>query len=150
MTATVTLTDLLRSFSACDDAVDWAETQPDLETAWRDCERGDWLLWIAARLAVDRKLIVIAACQCARMALHWLPAGEERPLIAIEAAEAWVRGEATNDEVGAAAAHAAYAADAYAYAAAAYATTTTTYARTKTLAKCAVLVRKRLKVQDIR
>ena len=52
----------------------------------------------------------------------------------------------------AAVAAAAYAADAAAYAAvaAAYADADADAARTKTLAKCAVLVRKRLKVQDIR
>ena len=75
---------------------------------------------------------------------------------AIEVTERFCEGMATLEEVrsaatavaASAASDAAYA-SAYAAYAAAYATTTT-YARTKTLAKCAVLVRKRLKVQDIR
>ena len=67
------------------------------------------------------------------------------------ASAAYAADAAASDASDAYAADAAYAAASAAYAAdaAAYATTTT-YARTKTLAKCAVLVRKRLKVQDIR
>jgi hypothetical protein len=127
----------LRRLRACIEAIRWAESQPDAETAWRRCPRGDWLLWVAARLDIDRKRLVRAACACARTALSHVPAGEERPRIAIETAEAWARGEATLDDVRRAvqaasaavfAANAAYAvfgavafaADAYA-AAAAYA-----------------------------
>ena len=29
----------------CQDAIDWLETQPNLVTAWDNCERGDWLWW---------------------------------------------------------------------------------------------------------
>ncbi|HMM99853.1 MAG TPA: hypothetical protein PKC99_12645 [Anaerolineales bacterium] len=29
----------------CDDAVTWLENQPDIETAWETCERGDWMIW---------------------------------------------------------------------------------------------------------
>lgn len=29
----------------CHDAVVWLETQPDLVTAWQNCERGDWMWW---------------------------------------------------------------------------------------------------------
>ena len=90
---------LLRRLGACFEATQWAESQPDAETAWRQCPRGDWLLWIAARVDIDRKLLVRGACACARTALPRVPAGEERPRIAIETAEAWSRGEATIDDV---------------------------------------------------
>ena len=88
---------------------------------------------------------MLVACECARLALPYVPKGEKRPLKAIEVAEAWVRGEVTIEEVrdvadAADAAYAAYAADA------AY----TTYAacaadaaaRKNILAKCADIVRK--------
>jgi hypothetical protein len=106
----------LRRLNACIEAIRWAESQPDAETAWRRCPRGDWLLWVAARLDIDRKLLVRAACACARTALSHVPAGEERPRIAIETAEAWARGEATLDDVRRAARYASNAAAA-AYAA---------------------------------
>jgi hypothetical protein len=84
------------------------------------------MLWIAARLGVDRKLIVLAACDCAERSLRFVVAGEDRPLVAIETARRWAAGQATLDDVraassdaSAAAADAAYAAaDAAAYAAA--------------------------------
>ena len=125
------------------------------------------------------KEVVLATCDCAELSLKHVPPGEERPRKCLETVRAWAAGNATIHEVRTAraaayaatyaayadadaaadaaaaaayAAYAAYAAAAYAaaYAAAAYAAYTATYARTKTLAKCAVLVRKRLKVQDIR
>ena len=34
----MTLNELLTKHNACAEAVAWAETQPDLETAWRKCE----------------------------------------------------------------------------------------------------------------
>ena len=46
-------------------------------------------------LAADHRAGVWCAAQCARTALHDVPEGEDRPRVAIETAEAWVRGEAT-------------------------------------------------------
>lgn len=103
--------------------------------AWSECRRADWLLLAAVRLGVDHRPIVMAACACARMALRYVPAGDDRPRVGIETAEAWCRGAATLERVYAAIAdaHAAHAfADTYdaaaydtAYAAA-YAATATT------------------------
>jgi hypothetical protein len=119
----------LRAVRACDQALAWAATQPDAATAWAVCERADWLLWIASRLATTdeaRRRVALAACACARTALVHIPAGEDRPRLCIETIEAWTRGEATADQISAArrgaqdaaAAYAAYAAAAAAYAAA--------------------------------
>jgi hypothetical protein len=114
---------------ACGDAIAWCQTQPSYEQAWDACERADWLLWLASWLC-DRKLVVLAACGCARTALKYVPEGEVRPRVAIETAEAWCRGEATIEQVRIAA-DAAAAADAAsaAYAdAAASAASTAAYA----------------------
>ena len=73
-------------------------------------------MWIAGKVDIDRTVLVLAACACARTALKYVPDGEDRPRIAIETAEAWVRGEATIDQILSAAyaarvaANAAYAA----------------------------------------
>jgi hypothetical protein len=119
---------ILISLGACSEAVKWAGRKTP-KRAWETCKRGDWLLWFAAKVGVDRKLVVLAACGCARTALNRVPKGEERPRIAIETAEAWTRGEATLEQVthsaayaaSASAADAAYAYAAYAAYAAAYA-----------------------------
>lgn len=107
----------------------------------RKCQRGDWLLWLASRISINRKLLVFAACQVARTAQQYVPAREPRTLRCIEVAEAWTRGEASLDDVKTArvaaasyaagnvvsyadtAANAAYANAAYAAYAAAYAAT---------------------------
>ena len=59
--------------------------------------------------AVDRRRIVLAACAVAEISLKYVPAREDRPRLAIEAARRWARGNATVGEVRAAA-DAAYAA----------------------------------------
>ena len=120
----------LESLDACRDAVEWVGDKT-LDDAWNTCERGDWRLWIAGRLDIDRKLLVLAACECARTSLVYVPVGETRPLRAIETAEAWCRGETTIEDVRTAAHAAAYAAyAAYAAAHAAYAAAHAAYAAT--------------------
>ena len=116
---TATLLRILEAFEACDEARDWVATQPDAATAWAACPRGNWLVWLLGSLhfrgALARETLVLAACACAETALCHVPAGEERPRLAIEAARRWTRGEATVEEVRAACAAAyaaAYAADA--------------------------------------
>ena len=155
-TVTGPLADLLRDLRACRDARDWAAPYATVEEAWAVCPRGDWMLWLAGKMGVDRKLIVLAACACARLALPHVRASDTRPVVVIETAERWARGEdgVTLADVRAAAAHAAAsafdatdaaahtaayaaayayataaaAADAYATAAAAYAATAAAYA----------------------
>ena len=94
--------DQLDSLFACPDALEWLREQrhPTLATAWAECERGDWMLWLAGRLAGPqgsdaRRPLTLAACECARLSLpRWeaLHANDRRPHVAIETAEAWARG----------------------------------------------------------
>jgi hypothetical protein len=167
-TETRPLLPLLKKHGACRDARTWATGRTVSEDSWLACERGDWLLWIAARLGVDRRLVVLAACDCARLALPRIPEGEHRPRLAIETAERWTKGEATIEEVyiaASAAYTAAYAVAAYAAAYAVYdtynaydaydaavyaaayaaaAANAATDARAATLRTCADLVRARI------
>ena len=110
---------------ACQEALRWAKGQTDDASAWATCERGDWMLWLLGRIAGppwsdSRKPLVLAACECARLALPYTK--NPRVLACIETAEAWTREGATIEQVqiarnaAAAAADAAYAADAYAVA----------------------------------
>lgn len=107
------LVPLLRSFGACDSAIEWGAGRIVGPEAWNACERPDWMFWLCARAGVSRRLLVLAACACARHALRHVPAGELRPLRAIETTERWTRGEATIEEVRTAreGARDAYAAD---------------------------------------
>lgn len=107
------LPDYLGSLGACTEAREWATGYSTLAEAWTACERADWLLWYVGKRGVDRRLLVRAACACARTVLPYVPVGEDRPRLAIEMAERWCDGLATLQEVSAAAAYSA-AADAYA------------------------------------
>lgn len=86
---------------ACRPAMGWLGDR-DLETTWRECERADWLMWLIGP-HIPRTDLVLLACQCARTALVRVPDGEDRPRICVETAEKWTRGEATIEEVMAAA-----------------------------------------------
>ena len=118
----------LNELRACSEAVEWAEQFKNIQEAWDNCERGDWMLWLVGKQAVgsrtkSRKKLVLAACECARLALPYIEKGEKRPQKAIQTAEKWTRGEATLQQVRDAAA----AAD---------------YAEKDTLLKCAEIVRR--------
>ncbi len=88
---------------ACVESLRWIESLPDdtPEELWRTCPRGDWLLWLATELQIRRQALVLAACACARLALPIVSVPEEREEAtrALETAEKWTRGEATQDEV---------------------------------------------------
>ena len=159
------LSDVLRSLGACRESIAWAGGYgAAYTTALAACPDRSWLTWLYGRLLVRghvrREPLVSAVCLCAREVLHLVPAGEERPLRAIETAEAWCRGEATLDEARAArrdawdaayAADAASAADADAYAAAAYAADAYAYAyaRRETQQKTADIVRSMITVEEV-
>jgi hypothetical protein len=102
----------LIELDACDPALDWMDKNgiTTIGESWEKCPCGDWLLWVAARFGLTperHKKIVLAACEIARMVLKYIPEGENRPLRAIKAAEAWATGDGTIEDVRVA----AYAAD---------------------------------------
>ena len=140
----IDLAETLKKYGACSEAINWATGQPDAATAWRRCPRGDWMLWIAERVGVPRKLLVLAACRCARLVLTHVPPGESRPLKAIEIAEAWARGEASDKDVAdAVAAVRAVSADIWAASAAASAASDATHEA------CARAVREVVAFKDV-
>ena len=102
---------ILQKYNACKEAVDWIGDR-SLEQAWKDCPRGDWLLWLAGRVEIDRKLLVLAACKCARTVLQYVPKSEEHLLKGFETAEAWCEGKATLEDVRRTSYVTAYATDA--------------------------------------
>ncbi len=160
---------------ACHPAIKWARTQPDAETAWQACARGDWMLWWLGRIAGApgsdaRRALVLCCCDVASIARRHTSGAARRAFDRCQrATRSWAHGRgATLDDVRAAAAdaadaaYAAYAAYAAAYAAyaadaadAAYAADAADAAdaayaayaadadaRTRTLARCARIVRR--------
>jgi len=90
--------------------IEWVGDR-DLTTAWAECERGDWMLWFAAKAKVDLKKLTLAKVKCARLVQHLME--DQRSINALDVAEKFANGEATKEELDAAA-YAAYAAAAVA------------------------------------
>jgi hypothetical protein len=93
----------LIEMDAHQEVIDWVEDRT-LEQAWNDCNRGDWMLWLLEKMEgkegwLDEKEIMVLGCWCARRTLKYVPEEETRPLKAIEAKEAWTRGEITREEM---------------------------------------------------
>jgi hypothetical protein len=131
---TLTINEQIRHLRPCMEAREWLHKQKDWQEAWDTCPRGDWLLWLHSRLNPGmprgdewHKVYVRIACEAARSVLGSVPAGELRPLAAIELAERFAAGDDVSESdlraaaAGAADAAAAYAADAHAAGGAAYA-----------------------------
>jgi hypothetical protein len=90
--------DWLEREGASHDVVEWARPYgADMQRLWAECPRGDWLIALALRLGAEHRLLVRAACGCARLALSHLPDSEQRPAAAVRAAEAWSAGELDAD-----------------------------------------------------
>ena len=111
----------LERLHPCREALKWAQEQKNQKQAWNDCERGDWMLWLCGKLSGEpeshkRKKLVLASCECARLALKYVKQGEERPIKTIETAEKWANGKATIEQVRKATAAGANAAATAAYA----------------------------------
>ncbi len=112
----------LNRLNACLNALEWVSTQKNYKEAWQNCERGDWMLWLAKRLKVDHRKLTLAKFKCGNQVRHLMK--DKRSIAALDAAERYGNGEITREELNAAAyaaADAAAAAAAAAYAAAAYA-----------------------------
>lgn len=109
----------LRSLRACDAGIADVSTLHALSPAdaWAQCQHAQHMLWLLGEVGADRRVIVSIACDIAETALVHVPAGEDRPRIAIETARRWARGEATLEEVQTARSRAWSAADATAVAA---------------------------------
>ena len=85
----------------------------------RDRSRGMEIRTISDNLdkIFKRRDLVLLSCECARLCLQYVEYDRTQPLDAIKAAEAWARGEATIEEVKAAAIKSAHLAVWVAYSA---------------------------------
>ena len=94
----------LREHRACTEAVDWLKANKikSLSEAWEKCERSDWMLWLMAEYGIkDDRNYRLFACWCVRQVWHLLK--DERSKKAVEVAEKYACGEATKEELSAAA-----------------------------------------------
>jgi hypothetical protein len=112
----------LDQLSACKEAIEYVRTQKSAKDAWMNCDRGDWLLWLAKRLNVDDKKLTLAKALCANQVRHLMK--DQKSLDTLDACFKYANGEITREELDAsayAASAAAASADAAAASASAYA-----------------------------
>ena len=120
----MTFQELLTSLDACPEAKEWASDKT-WEEAYKNCQRGDWLLWLFQKTNPDNlKELTLAKGHCANTVRHLMK--DEASTKAVDTAIAFGEGKATREELNSAQA-AAYAA-AYAAYAAAYAAYAAAYA----------------------
>jgi hypothetical protein len=98
--------DVIKVYSPCNDAVKWLGDRT-VEQMVNECERGDWLLWLAKKAGLDLQPLTLAKSRCAKTVVHLMK--DDRSKKAVEVAEKFGLGKATRKELDSAAA-AAYAA----------------------------------------
>jgi len=110
-------TEQLELVGACSQAREWAKDVKDLKTAWATCPRSDWMMWALHRIDFkDERKFRLCACQCVRETpladgrTLWDLLTDERSRNAVEVAERFAEGKATDDERSVAYAYAYYAA----------------------------------------
>ena len=103
----------LERLSACKEAVLFSAKFKTPKEAWENCPRGDWMLWIASRLNVDKRLLTLAKGRCAETVLHLMR--DQRSKDAVRAAIDFWEGRIDDEQLKIADAYvaAAEAADAY-------------------------------------
>ena len=100
----------IEKFNACKESIVFRKNYPDFKTAWENCPRGDWMLWIAKKLNVDLLKLTTAKALCANTVRNLMR--DERSTKAIDVAILFGQGKASREELDAAAADADDAADA--------------------------------------
>jgi hypothetical protein len=92
---------LLVKLDACPDAVKWCEGK-SLQDAWDSATRSDWMFWLLlnqSNEATDKELRLIAV-KCARQVQHLMT--DQRSINALDVAERFSNGEATEQDLAAA------------------------------------------------
>ena len=111
--------ELARKLNSCEAAAEFVSRYETIEEAWAACPRGDWMLWTAAKLKIDRRLLVGVLGKCVRTVQHLMK--NPRSIAALDACDKYAAGEISEKDLKAAAAAAAADADAAAAAYAAHA-----------------------------
>ena len=96
---------------ACGEAVEWAKNYDSFASAWKECERGDWMLWLCGTKKgkkgwPSQEEIVLVECDCAELVLPIYEKqypNDSRIRDCIETTRQWAKGEATEAELEAAA-----------------------------------------------
>ena len=89
----------LQEYNACKESIKWIKQNniQSLEEAWNICERGDWLLWMATRLSIDKRKLVLCAALYAHTIVQHMEDARSRDAVRI--VFLWGRGKATDEQL---------------------------------------------------
>src|SRR5690606_20985464 len=94
----------IEKYRPCSEGLRFRMQYQTFQEAWQACHRGDWMLWIAQRVGVDLRTLTRAKALCALTVRHLMK--DERSVRACEVSLKFADGEATREELAAAAADA--------------------------------------------
>ena len=103
-----TFKQLLIKLNACEEAVKWAKNKT-IEEVIQECNRGDWMLWLAQKVNIGLQPLTLAKGHCANTVRHLME--YESSLKAVDTAIAYGEGKVSIEELNVAAADAASYAD---------------------------------------
>ena len=93
---------------ACPEGKEWAKGAKTLKAMWETCQRPDWMLWGLGRIGYsDDRVMRLYACACVRgtpaaKGTVWDLLTDKRSKNAVEVAERFAEGKATEEERAAA------------------------------------------------
>ena len=88
--------ELLIKLRGCSEAREWAGDKT-IEEIVEQCHRGDWLLWLAAKIDIGLQPLTLAKGHCANTVRHLMK--DERSIKAVDTAIAFGEGKATREEL---------------------------------------------------
>lgn len=91
---------ILRRGVACNEGLNYFLSQPSFKDAWNNCPRGDWMLWLAAKINIDERTLYLARGYCANTVIHLMK--DERSKNAVKMTIKYGRNKATKKELKAA------------------------------------------------
>jgi hypothetical protein len=60
----------IERFQPCKEGYEYYKSKSSFEEAWNDCERDDWMLWLAYKLEVDDRTYIKAVVLCINADRH--------------------------------------------------------------------------------
>lgn len=106
----MSLKEQLEEIGACPEAIIWTSQFTNLQKAWDQCKRGDWMLWLLGRCenslpwTEERKPLLSCAIDCTETIKHLQSGSHMESTIdkAVEVLRMWISGKATKDQAKAA------------------------------------------------
>ena len=87
----------IEKYDPCEDGLEYYNSFDTVIDAWNNCPRGNWMLWFAEKLNLDRRKIALASGLCANTVIHLMHHEESK--IAVSTTIRYGNGEASEKEL---------------------------------------------------